>query len=110
MRSLGPRQAPGIPKLTIKTRILATPVLARLYGSKDEWVKHSSISDASKALGIDRGSISRCARGLVKRAGTHEFRHIETTRVDTQLEQFLGEEWRAVNLDGLLEERMSRTA
>ena len=88
----------------------STPVLARLYGSKDEWVKHSSISDASKALGIDRGSISRCARGLVKRAGTHEFRHIETTRVDTQLEQFLGEEWRAVNLDGLLEERMSRTA
>ena len=88
----------------------STPVLARLYGSKDEWIKHSSISDASKALGIDRGNISRCARGLVKRAGTHEFRNIETKRVDTQLERFLGEEWRAVNLDGLLEERMSRTA
>lgn len=85
---------------------MGIPVFARPYGSKDAWVKYPSMIIASKLLGISHGGISRCARGLVKRAGTHEFRQAEATQPD----HFPGEEWRAVDFNALLREKMSRTA
>lgn len=84
----------------------AVPVLARPYGSKGSWVRFSSIVEAAKVLMINRGSISKCVKGLVKCAGTHEFCMDETEEPD----QLQGEEWRPVDLNGLLLDKISRMA
>ena len=81
------------------------PVLSRLHGSGDEWTTFSSMSHAAKALGLDCGQVSRCARGLQKRAGSYEFCLAEPPEGS----QSPGEEWRVVDLEGLLQEKASRT-
>ena len=82
------------------------PVLARPYGSNGSFTKYQSIVDASKVLGISAASISKCSRGLLRQAGTYEFRRAETS----EPEHFHGEEWRAVDVNGLLKDRASRAA
>ena len=82
------------------------PVLARPYGSKESWIKYSSMREAAGLLGTNTGRISRCARGLAKRAGSHEFRFAETDQPD----RLQGEEWRPVDLNGLLQDKISRMA
>ena len=81
------------------------PVLGRPRGgSEDEWVWYKSMADAAKVLGIHAPSISRCTRGLSQHAGGYEFRLAEP---DEPL-QLPGEEWRPVDLEGLLRERAIR--
>ena len=81
------------------------PVLGRPRGgSEGEWVWYKSMKDAAKALGMSSQSISRCTRGLRKHAGGYEFRLAES---DEPL-QLPGEEWRPVDLEGLLRERAIR--
>lgn len=73
-------------------------------GSEDEWVWYKSKTDAAKVLGMHISSISRCTRGLSQHAGGYEFRLAEP---DEPL-QLPGEEWRPVDLEGLLRERAKR--
>ena len=81
------------------------PVLGRpCAGSEDEWVWYKSMTDAAKVLGVSRQSISQCARGLCKRAGAYEFRLAESA----EPLQLPDEEWRPVDLEGLLRERAIR--
>eukprot|EP00435_Cladocopium_sp_Y103_P004236 s2027_g1.t1 len=72
----------------------AVPVLARPYGSGDSWIGFPSMLEAAKVLGINRHSISKCTKGLAKRAGTHEFRLAETD----QPNRLQGEKWRVGRL------------
>lgn len=84
---------------------LQKPVLGRPSGgSEEEWVWYKSMTDAAKVLGKDTSSISRCTRGLSKHACGYEFRLAEP---DEPL-QLPGEEWRPVDLEGLLRERAKR--
>lgn len=77
------------------------PVLGRpCGGSEDEWVWYKSMADAAKVLGTNVTGISRCTRGLSQHAGGYEFRLAEP---DEPL-QLPGEEWRPVDLEGLLRE------
>ena len=62
------------------------------------------MTDAANVLGVQRSNISGCARGLSKHAGGYEFRLAES---DEPL-QLPGEEWRPVDLEGLLRERAIR--
>lgn len=81
------------------------PVLGRPPGgSEDEWTWYKSMKDAAKILGIDKTGISRCTRGLSKHAGGYEFRLAEPHEPF----QLPGEEWRPVDLEGLLTERAKR--
>ena len=81
------------------------PVLGRPRGGgEDEWVWYKSMKDAANVLGIYRTSISRCTRGLSKHAGGYEFRLAESDEPF----QLPGEEWRPVDLKGLLRERAKR--
>ncbi len=81
------------------------PVLGRPRGgSEDEWVWYKSMKDAAKILGINKTAISRCTRGLSKHAGGYEFRLAESD----EPVQLPGEEWRPVDLEGLLRERAKR--
>ena len=81
------------------------PVVGRPPGgSEDEWTWYKSMKDAAKILGIHVSSISRCTRGLSQHAGGYEFRLAEP---DEPL-QLPGEEWRPVDLEGLLRERAKR--
>ena len=82
------------------------PVLARPFDSDEEWIRYPSMLEAAKILGTSRGKISRCVRGLTKRAGTHEFRRAGSE----QLDHLPGEEWRKVDLKVLLEDKMARMA
>ena len=77
------------------------PVLGRVLGSEDQWTWYPSGTIAAKMLGIDQGNVSACARGLRRCAGQYEFRLAE-------VEELPGEEWRAVDVQGLLEERDRR--
>eukprot|EP00434_Breviolum_minutum_P003408 symbB.v1.2.002998.t1/scaffold159.1/size291531/17 len=81
------------------------PVLGRPRGgSEDEWVSYKSMTDAAKVLGIDQTSISRCTRGFCKHAGGYEFRLAEPDEPF----HLPGEDWRPVDLEGLLRERAIR--
>ena len=84
---------------------LQKPVLGRPRGgNEDEWVWYKSMTDAAKILGIDVANISRCARGLSKHASDYEFRLADPN----EPLQLPGEEWRPVDLEGLLRERAKR--
>ena len=81
------------------------PVLGRpCGGSEDEWVWYKSMKDAAKVLGVHRSSISRCIKGFCQHTGSFELRLAES---DEPL-QLPGEEWRPVDLEGLLRERAKR--
>ena len=79
------------------------PILCRLHGSEDEWTSYPSGSHAAQHLGLPSNSISRCVRGLQAHVGLYElkFRPPETP-------PHPGEEWRPVDLQGLLRERAAR--
>lgn len=81
-----------------------TPVWSRPLGSKQGWQWHASMRIAASTLGLNKDSISRCARGLQKHTGNHEF------RLDALDQPALlpGEEWREVEIEALLQEREAR--
>ena len=84
---------------------LQMPVLGRpLGGGEDEWVWYKSMADAAKVLGTNVTGISRCTKGLSKHAGGYEFRLAEPDEPF----HLPGEEWRPVDLEGLLRERAIR--
>ena len=81
------------------------PVLGRPRGgSEEEWVWYKSMNDAAEVLGVSRQSVSQCARGVCKHSGAYEFRLAESA----EPLQLPGEEWRPVDLEGLLRERAKR--
>ena len=84
---------------------LSKVVLARRFGTQDEWTFYPSMSAAGKILGVWPGSVSACTRGKVKRVGNYEFRLDIPMNV---AEQLPGEEWRVVDLKGLQEEKQRR--
>ena len=91
-----------------KTSAEATsmPVFGRTQGSNDKWTWYPSMSSAARALGVNVGSIFACCRGLTRRAGKHEFCLVAE---GTTTEDLPGEEWRVVDLQGLLEEKENRS-
>ena len=64
---------------------------ARLHGSDSEWKSYSSIVEASKMLGVNRGSISSVCKSRAlnkhgvgqKRAGKYEFRYADSPIYDS---------------------------
>ena len=64
---------------------------ARLHGSDGEWKSFSSIVEASKMLGVNRGSISSVCKSRAlnkhgvgqKRAGKYEFRYADSPIYDS---------------------------
>ena len=81
------------------------PVLGRpCGGSEDEWVWYKSKTDAAKVLGMHISSISHCIKGFCQHTGSFEFRLAESA----EPLQLPGEEWRPVDLEGLLRERAKR--
>ena len=81
------------------------PVLGRPRGGSEEgWVWYKSMKDAAQILGVQRPNIWKCTRGLRKHTGGYEFRLAESA----EPLQLPGEEWRPVNLEGLLRERAKR--
>ena len=79
------------------------PVWSRFVGSK-EWQRHPSIKSAASTLGLSYDRISKCARGLLKKTGNHEF------QFDAVQEPALlrGEEWREIDIEALVREREAR--
>ena len=78
------------------------PVWSRAYNSNDHWTWHPSISSASKTLEVNVGTVSNCINGKRRRGGGYEFRPADVFRL------LPGEEWRKVDLTGLLEEKRKR--
>ena len=81
-----------------------TPVWSRPLGSKQGWQWHASMRIAASTLGLNKDSISRCAGGLQKHTGNHEFR-LDAVEQPALLP---GEEWREVDIEALLQEREAR--
>ena len=77
-------------------------VWGRAYNSNDAWTWHPSMTSAAKVLGLDRSSISRCVRGILRRTGGYEFRSAGA------FQALPGEEWREVNVAALAEEKRKR--
>ena len=79
------------------------PVWSRPVGEK-EWQWHNSMTSAAATLGLNQSSISRCARGLLKHTGQHEFQ-----LVDPPEPQLLpGETWQEVDIQVMMREREMR--
>ena len=79
------------------------PVWSRPLGEK-EWQFHNSIKSAAATLGLDQGSISKCARGLLKHTSQHEFQ-----LVDPQEPRLLpGETWQEIDIQVMMREREMR--
>ena len=77
-------------------------VLSRTYNSNAEWTWHPSMLSAARLLGIHQSSVSQCIRGKCRQGGGYEFRAADVSRL------LQGEEWRKVDLPGLLEEKRKR--
>ena len=71
------------------------PVLGRRHGSEEEWVEYASANAAARALGLNRGGVSRCCSGKVKRAGEYEFKWAPPAEDQHDRP---GEVWREVQL------------
>eukprot|EP00438_Fugacium_kawagutii_P020122 Skav226974 [mRNA] locus=scaffold51:413605:414687:- [translate_table: standard] len=82
------------------------PVLSRACGSHGKWRQHLSGRKAAKTLGLDRRSVSLCARSRRKQAGGFEFRFVEAE--ENQNEDLPGEVWRDVDLELLLRDQEPR--
>ena len=78
-------------------------VESRLAGSNQEWTLHSSLSKAAHLLGVRIQSISRCLKGRQKQTGGFEFRLPPGKAQALPLE-----EWRNVDTNPLLKERLLR--
>ena len=85
--------------------ILSKPVCGRQYGTENRWRWYPSLRSAALALGVNSGSVSACTRGSLRQTGGYEFTLVATNYV---LDDLPGEEWRKVDLQGLLEERRRR--
>ena len=79
------------------------PVYSRLIDSND-WTWHPSVLNAATTLGVNTSIVSRCARGLVMKAGSYEFRWADASE-SRVLE---GEEWREVAWLSLQQDREKR--
>ena len=78
------------------------PVLGRLIKTEDQWTWYPSMTDAANVLGVHVGSVWLCTRGLQRQTAGYEFR---LASEETITEDFPGEEWREVDLQGLLAEK-----
>ena len=81
------------------------PVWSRLWGMDDEWKWHPSMRSAEVALDLCRGAISVCIQGRMRQSGGYEFR-----LADSDQRWLPGEEWRAIDLELLLEDRIANKA
>ena len=83
------------------------PVLGRRYGTEDQWTRYESTAAAGRALGLCQSSVWSCAHGLQRLAGgVYEFRL--AAEKTTPEQERPGEEWRKVDLQGLLQEKQKR--
>ena len=71
-------------------------VRGRAYNSNDEWTWHPSMTSAASS------SISKCVRGICRQTGGYEFRSARALQI------LPGEEWRAVDVPALVEEKRKR--
>ena len=81
-------------------------VLSRAFGTNEAWTHHPSQTHAEETLGLHRGSVSCCARGLQKKTGGYEFRFAEPE--SSVVETLPGEEWLDVDLNAHLKDREGR--
>ena len=81
-------------------------VLSRAYGTNEDWCHHPSQTHAAETLALPRGSVSACARGLLKQTGGYEFQFAEPE--PHVVETLRGEEWRDVDLEAHLLHRQRR--
>jgi len=68
---------------------MSKPVMGRKIGA--EWILFESSHDAARRMGVDRGGVSSCCRGVLKRTGGCEFKYAAPNEVEWE-----GEEWRDV--------------
>lgn len=78
----------------------AKAIESRPCCSNGEWSWHRSITSAAQTLRVNPGNISKCIAGRSKHTEGLEFR---LARVDGD-EVRVGEEWRKVNVEALLQE------
>ena len=79
------------------------PVESRPFGScSAQWRWHSSVTGAARELGVHRRCIYHCLSGRSRQTGGYEFRCAPAWQA------LPGEEWRAVDIPALLEERSLR--
>lgn len=79
------------------------PVWSRPLGEQ-QWQWHDSMTSAATTLGLTRQSISKCARGLLKHTGQHEFQLVDPS--EPQL--LSGETWQEVDIQQMMREREMR--
>ena len=89
---------------TRKSRSDVQPVLGRLYGSHNPWTWHPSSAEAANKLGLDGSSVSKCARGILRKTGGYEFRFAEVPTAGS----LPGEEWQEVDLLMLQRDKEAR--
>jgi hypothetical protein len=65
------------------------PIMGRKFG--EEWILFESSRDAARRMGVNRGSVSSCCKGVQKNTGGCEFKYAAPTEVEWK-----GEEWRDV--------------
>lgn len=71
---------------------------------EQQWQWHDSMTSAATTLGLTRQSISKCARGLLKHTGQHEFQLVDPS--EPQL--LSGETWQEVDIQQMMREREMR--
>ena len=79
-------------------------VESRLAGSNHKWTLHPSLSQAAQMLGVHVCSISSCLKGCQKQTGGFEFQLPPETAQTLPFE-----EWRKVDTNLLLKERLVRS-
>lgn len=80
------------------------PVWSRRKGHTSQWTWHPSMISAAAALGVHRGNISLCVRGVQGSAGGFEF----CAAKRQEEEHLLGEEWRDIDVVALQQDRAAR--
>ena len=85
---------------------LSKALLSRRFGTDEEWTRHPSVKSAADSLGLHRGCVSKCARGVRKQASGYEFRFAEPEA--PAVETLPGEVWREVDLEAHLRDREKR--
>ena len=86
-----------------KCRASSKPVRSRACNSNGKWTWHPSILSAAKSLGVHRFSVSNCIHGKRREAHGYEF------QAGALFESFSGEEWREVDVGGLVDEKRKLT-
>lgn len=82
-------------------------VESRPFGSSGKWNLHTSILAAANQLQVNPGGISQCIWGKCKRASGYEFRLVSPSQAAAQ--ELPGEEWRDVELDALIRDKICRS-